>query len=97
MAFRKLIHAYHDALLKRCRLGRQREVVLDIQLDPVWNRHSARRVSVRFGPIRNFDDVRAFFEKVQEAAPREDVLDELVGIVCEEKGKWMLILREMAR
>jgi hypothetical protein len=91
VAFRKLTYGYHDSLLERCQVGPQQEVILEVRLDPVWNRHAPRNVRLRFGAIQNFEEVRAFFERVQEASHQE-VLDEVVGIVCRQKGRWVVDL-----
>jgi hypothetical protein len=89
--FRKLNFAYHDALLETCQVGPQREVILRIRLDPVWNPTAPREVTVRFGAIQNFDAVRAFFDRLIRSAER-DVLDEIVGIVPSGKGQWTIDL-----
>jgi hypothetical protein len=91
MAFRTFTYNCHDGLLETCQVGLRREVILGIRLDPVWNPEAPARVRVRFGAISNFEEVRAFFERVERSSQHE-VLDEVVGIVCREKGKWIVDL-----
>jgi hypothetical protein len=57
----------------------------------VWNPKAPPSVRLRFGAIQNFDEVRAFFQQVQESSKHE-ALDEVVGIVASEKGKWIVDL-----
>ncbi len=94
MAYRRLRYGYHDAQLERCQVGPQREVILEIRLDPAWNRHAPRYVRLRFGAIQNFEDVRAFFERVMARPDRrpEGFLDEIAGIQCTAKGRWVVDL-----
>jgi len=94
MAHRKLMYGYHDAQLEGCQVGPQREVILDIRLDPVWNRHAPRHVRLRFGAIQNFDDVQSFFDRVLARPDRapEGFIDEIAGIVCTAKGAWVVDL-----
>ena len=91
MRFRKLTCNCHDGRLVACKLGPQREVTLEIHLDPVWNPDGPPIVSVRFGAISNFEDVRRFFEQVQQSR-RHEALDEVVGIVCRQKSEWIVDL-----
>jgi hypothetical protein len=91
MTFRKLTYNYHDALLVACEAGPQREVSLEIHLDPVWHPAAPPIVRVHFGAISNFEEVRGFFERVQESGQR-GALDQVVGIVCREKGEWIVDL-----
>jgi hypothetical protein len=92
MAFRKLTYGYHDAQLEACELGPQREVVLQIRLDPVWNRHAPGYVRLRFGAIQNFKDVEVFFERLKAASdrPPEGYLDGIAGIACTSKHTWVV-------
>jgi hypothetical protein len=91
VAFRKLTHAYHDALLLGCRVGPQREVILDIRLDSVWNPNGPLETRLRFGAINNFEKVREFFQHLLDTA-KHNVLDEIVGIVATGKGEWTVDL-----
>jgi len=91
MTFRKLTYNCHDGRLVACKVGPERQVTLEIHLDPVWNPDGPPTVSVRFAAISNFEDVRRFFEQVQQSRQHQ-ALDEVVGIVCREKGKWIVDL-----
>jgi hypothetical protein len=91
MPFMKLSRNYHDSQVANCRIGPQREVILEIRLDPVWNPTTPSSVELRFRAIQNFEEVRAFFQRIQNAADRE-FLDEVVGIVCKRKGEWTVDL-----
>jgi len=91
MTFIRLTCNCHDGRLVDCKVGPQREVALEIHLDPVWNPDGPPSVSVRFGAISNFEEVRRFFEQVQQSRQHE-ALDEVVGIVCREMGKWIVDL-----
>ena len=96
MAFRRLTYGYHDAQLEACELGPQREVVLQVRLDPVWNRHAPRYVRLRFGAIQNFDEVQVFFERLKAATdrPPEGYLDGIAGIAC--TSKCVFLRRQLA-
>ena len=91
MTFRKLTYNCHDGRLVACKVGPEREVTLEIRLDPVANPDGPPAVTVRFGAISNFEDVRRFFEQVQQSRQRE-ALDEVVGIGCRKKGEWIVDL-----
>ncbi len=91
MRFRKLTYNCHDGRLMACKVGPQREVTLEIQLHPASNRDGPPAVTIRFGAISNFEEVRRFFEQVQQSR-QHDALDEVVGIGCREKGKWIVDL-----
>ncbi len=91
ITFRKLNYNCHDGLLVACEAGPQREVTLEIHLNPVWHPAAPPIVRVHFGAISNFEEVRDFFEPVQESGKR-GALDQVVGIVCREKGQWIVDL-----
>jgi hypothetical protein len=91
VAFRKLNFEYHDALLEGCHVGPQREVILRVRLDRVWNPTGPQEVQLRFGAIQNFDEVREFLDQLPNSA-KHDTLDEIVGVVSTAKGKWTLDL-----
>jgi len=91
MTFRRLTYNCHDGQLVACAVGPQREVTLEIRLNPVMNPDGPPTVRVHFSAISNFEEVRGFFERVQQSSRRE-ALDEVVGIVCREKGKWIVDL-----
>jgi hypothetical protein len=73
-------------------VGLQREIVLEIRLDPVWNRHAPRNVRLRFGTIQNFEDVQVFFERLKARTdrPPEGYLDGIAGIECTAKQPWVV-------
>src|ERR1700690_1589937 len=91
MTFRKLTYNCHDGRLVACKIGPEREITLDIDLNPLSNPAGPPTVTVRFGAISNFEEVRRFFEQVQPSR-RHEALDEVVGIGCREKGKWIVDL-----
>jgi hypothetical protein len=45
-------------------VGPRREVVLEIVLDPVWNKAAGNMVRIRFGAIKNFEVVKEFFDGI---------------------------------
>jgi len=64
---------------------------LDIRLDPVWNKGGAVTARIRFGGIKNFSDVSAFFGKFVK--PEEGrFVDEIIGIKKISKLSWILDL-----
>lgn len=92
MPFRELTYHYHDALLERFELSDERELTLDIRLDPVSNRNGPERVRLRFGGIRNVDHVRIFFTRVSETPRHPEALAEIIDINCPDAGKWVVDL-----
>jgi hypothetical protein len=63
-----------------------------VHLDPVWNTEGPESSRVRFGAIKNMGEVKIFFEKVERAPKKGDFLCEVVGLVYEQKNKWVLDL-----
>ena len=95
MTFRKLTYNCHDGRLVACKVGPQREVTLEIDLDPVWNPDGPPSVTIRFGAIYNFEEMRRFFEQIQQSRQHK-ALDEVVGIGCRQKGEWIVDLARAA-
>jgi hypothetical protein len=87
MAFRKLKYEYHESLLQRCQLGPGREITLEIRLNSIWNPDGPQNVNLYFSDIRNFEELQALFEHVQEVS-NQQALDEVIGIVCRENERW---------
>ena len=65
MTFRTIPYNFHDGHLRDFSVGPRNEVTLHIALNPVWNQKQDCTVLVRFGAIRNFDAVVAFFGKLE--------------------------------
>ena len=84
----ELKHRYHDSSLAGHRVGPQRELILEIRLDRIWNPGGPETVRLRFGAIDNIDEVRKFFERLDESqAP-----DRVERIAPVERGKWIVEL-----
>src|SRR5262245_5624530 len=82
MTLRSFRHNYHDSHLAGFTLGPRRELILDIALSPVWNK-DACSASVRFGGIKNYDEIVSFFRGLP-AAPRADAyIAEIFGLEFE--------------
>src|SRR5687767_12750618 len=69
--YRRLQRSYHDGQLVSFRLGPRHEVQLEIQLDPVWNAGAEILQTVHISDIRNFDEVRTFFESLPQPQRRD--------------------------
>jgi hypothetical protein len=84
----ELKHWYHDSSLEGHQVGPQRELILEIRLDRIWNPGGPEIVRLRFGAIDNIDEVRRFFEPLGGSqAPYR------VGRIAPlEKGKWVVEL-----
>ena len=63
MAYRSLKYEFHDASLVGFSIGPRREIELEIDLNPVWNKIGGI-VRLRSGNIKNFDDVKQFFGSI---------------------------------
>ena len=72
---------YHDGQLERVEFGPRREMILSVQLDPVWNGGSDAVRRLRFAAIRNYAQVKAFFGGRSLAAEEDRFLDEIIAIV----------------
>jgi hypothetical protein len=86
MATTGLKHRYHDSSLEGHRIGPQRELVLEIRLDGVWNPGGPEIVHLRFGAIDNMTEVRDFFE----GTAKSQVPDRVERLASAGKGKWIL-------
>ena len=93
MTFRKLNNNYHDSHLVRYKLGPRKELSLNIHLDSVWNKDAAEVVVVRFGGIKNYEFVKEKMETLVSSSAT-DFICEIVGIIYEHKGKWIIDLDE---
>ena len=49
-------YRYHDSSLESHRVGPQRELILEIRLDHIWNPDGPETVRPRFGGIDNIDE-----------------------------------------
>jgi hypothetical protein len=79
MAFRSFQRNYHDACLASFTLGPRRELILEIALDPVWNKQAPPTAYVRFGGIENYDEIVSFFRALPP--PRSNgYIAEIVGL-----------------
>ena len=91
MAFRSFKHDFHDASLVSFTIGPRRDIELEIALDPVWNK-IGKIVHVRFGNIRNFDDVKQFFESIPIPQSKDAYLAEIIGLNYEKNKPYPVIL-----
>jgi hypothetical protein len=82
----ELQHRYHDSSLEGHTIGPQRELVLEIRLDKVWNPGGPEIVHLRFGAIDNMTEVREFFEGLAKS----QVPDRVERVASAGKGKWVL-------
>ena len=95
MAYRRTTYNCHDGQLEACRIGPRNELVLDIYLDPIWNPNGPKRCTIRFGAIRNMNEVKAFFSSIPKKPQRPGgFLDEVIGIVYAHKANWILDLAD---
>ena len=83
-----LKHRYHDSSLEGHKVGPQRELILEIRLDRIWNPGGPEIVLLRFGAIDNTDEVREFFDRLGGSR----VPDRVERINLLERGKWMVEL-----
>lgn len=93
MNFHSFQHNYHDSHIESFKVGPRQEVTLDIHLDPVWNKGGSISARIRFGAIKNFEEVSAFFGKLR-APSKERFVDEIIGIRKTGKLSWVLDLSE---
>jgi hypothetical protein len=84
----QLKHRYHDSSLESHSVGPQRELILEIRLDSIWNPGGPETVHLRFGGIDNINEVRQFFEG-RASSPTPDRIERIALL---EKGKWSLEL-----
>ena len=76
-------------------LGPRRELILDVLLDPVWNKHSAS-ANLRFGAIENFDQVSSFFGSLPK--PQADgCIAEIEKLEADDVGGNALLLQLSAQ
>ncbi|MES2696813.1 MAG: hypothetical protein V4773_25320 [Verrucomicrobiota bacterium] len=92
MAFRSLPFNFHDGQLTDFSVGPRQEVTIHIALDPVWNQKQERTVLLRFGAIRNFETVSAFFQKLQRPQQSDRSIAEVVGLIHSGDRKDAVIL-----
>lgn len=94
MKFRSFVHKYHDSHLVGVTLGPRRELMLEIDLDPVWNSGGPGSVCVRFGNIQNYEEVAAFFGSVPQLQPPRTYIAQVIGLeyLTREAGAdWLLL------
>jgi len=84
----ELKHRYHDSSLEGHRVGPQREVILEIRLDRIWNPGGPEIVHLRFGGIDNIVEVREFFDRLD--GPVAPIQVERIALL--EKGRWIVEL-----
>ena len=93
MAFRRSKHEYHDSQLESYEIGPRNELTLNIYLDPVLNKESnLENITVRFGAIKNIEEVKSFFAYIPHSAENGRFICEIIGIVNKEKDKWVIDL-----
>jgi len=88
MDAKELNYRYHDSSLEGHRVGPQRELILEIRLDRIWNPDGPETVRLRFGGIENLDEVRQFFDRLGGS----QLPDHVGRIGLLEKGKWIVAL-----
>ena len=89
--FRSFKHNYHDGQLAKFTLGPRRELTLEVDLNPVWNKEK-RSASVRLGGIENFDEVNSFFEALPKPPRPDAYLAEISGLWYSGEGtNWVII------
>jgi hypothetical protein len=81
MPFRDFPFNFHDGQLTGLSIGPRSEVTLQVALDPVWNQNQERTVSVRFGAIRNYGEVAAFFGRIEPPKAAGRSIAEVIGLV----------------
>jgi len=91
MTFRSFQHNFHDAGLLGHSIGPGREIELEIDLDPVWN-EGGGTVRVRFGGITNFEQVKAFLDRLPPPCAPGAHLAEVIGLQYESKKPYPVIL-----
>lgn len=82
---------YHDGLLMGFTLGPRRELILDVLLDSVWNKHSTS-ANVRFGAIENFDQVSSFFGSLPKPQAGRCIA-EIEKLVADDTGGNAVLLK----
>jgi hypothetical protein len=91
MTFHSFQHNHHDSHIESFQLGPRQELTLDIRLDPVWNKGGAITSRIRFGGIKNYEEVCRIFEKLTKPVAGRFV-DEIIGIKKTSKLSWILDL-----
>jgi hypothetical protein len=92
MKFRTFKHNFHDGRLASFNLGPGRELMLEIALDPVWNRASPSFVSVRLGGIENFNEVASYFRALPMPQRPDTYIAEVIGLSYIKEGpNWVLV------
>ena len=89
MSAKTLKYRYHDAVVERRQVGPRREIILELQLDPVLNPGAPQKVRLRFGGVENFNEVRSFFEKAP-GLTNPEAFERVERIAWIEKGKWVI-------
>jgi hypothetical protein len=72
-------------------IGPRMEVSLNVKLDPFANRGGPESVKIRFGAIKNYSEVCAFFKGLPKVSGDRFVA-EIFGIKKTEKASWLLDL-----
>lgn len=91
MKFRGFQHNYHDGHLVKFTLGPRQELTLEIDLDPVWNKEPSSAL-VRFGGIKNFAEVTAFFQTLPQRPHPDAYIAEIIGLRYSGEGpNWIVV------
>jgi hypothetical protein len=91
MSFRHLRYGYHESFLESYHLGSGREITLEIQLSSYINPSGPTKVLLKFLSIRNFEEVKSFFDLLQ-AKCNQQLLVEVEGILYTEGVGWVVVL-----
>ena len=83
---------FHDSHLKAFSLGPRRELTLVIALNPMANPGAVTEIAIRFGAIRNFEEVRARFGKLSLPEQDDRYIEEIVRLEQVSKGQWVFQL-----
>ncbi|MEJ2612692.1 MAG: hypothetical protein P8179_22205 [Candidatus Thiodiazotropha sp.] len=92
MAYKSFKYEYHDSYLVNYRIGPRREVELEIDINPVWNNKIEKTVHIRFGNIKNFDEVNNFFENIPTRRAENAYLAEIIGLIYEKKKPYPVMI-----
>jgi hypothetical protein len=92
MRFRSFRYNFHDGQLASFTLGPRQELTVEIALDPVWNREAPPSASIRFGGIKNIEEVACYFRSLPRPSHPEAYIAEVIGLRHLNEGAYGVVI-----